>query len=470
MRIVKIEVKKLFDIPSFNYKIDFFKSDERITIIHGPNGSGKTVIFKMISGLFDLNNILVFWQYPFEEFKVLMDDNSYILVSRKYDQKNQRFLHPVFMNSQFPDQKFSLDGKILRLMSRVLPLSIRRRLDNIESTSLDDAIESYEEFIIAQKIYNANYIEADFFDYIAEKSKFPDWLRYLSSKIKVNFIQANRLQTDKVSDETFSNKRGSKTSVATIAENAVNLASRINAKILEAEAVGESLNRSFPSRIIEMVIPTNTVDLPRKNLKIISYKAIRDLIKNLEQTRKNLISVGLLEENQADSNLKIPEKIMSSTKETTLRSFLSLYIQDTFKKFDVYSDLAAKIDLFKDILNGMLQHKKIQIGKNGYEIKNDQNREIPLEELSSGEQHILVLMYNLLFKDTDNSTDSENVLFLIDEPEISLHIVWQKRFISDLTRISRLSGFDAIIATHSPSIINGRLDLMVAIQGSTHNE
>jgi predicted ATP-binding protein involved in virulence len=43
---------------------------------------------------------------------------------------------------------------------------------------------------------------------------------------------------------------------------------------------------------------------------------------------------------------------------------------------------------------------------------------------------------------------------MIDEPEISLHIGWQKKFIADVLRISALVGFQFVVATHSPQIID----------------
>ena len=57
-------------------------------------------------------------------------------------------------------------------------------------------------------------------------------------------------------------------------------------------------------------------------------------------------------------------------------------------------------------------------------------------------------MFDLLFN------VPKGALVLIDEPEISLHVVWQLAFIPDVQRIASLSGFRFIVATHSPQIIN----------------
>jgi predicted ATP-binding protein involved in virulence len=80
-------------------------------------------------------------------------------------------------------------------------------------------------------------------------------------------------------------------------------------------------------------------------------------------------------------------------------------------------------------------------------------------DLSFGEQHELVMLYQLLFKVQPNS------LVLIDEPEISLHVAWQVQFLKDLQEIIKLANFDVLVATHSPDIINDRWDLTVELQG-----
>lgn len=73
---------------------------------------------------------------------------------------------------------------------------------------------------------------------------------------------------------------------------------------------------------------------------------------------------------------------------------------------------------------------------------------LPLTALSSGEQHVLILSYELLFKASDEA------LVLIDEPEISLHLLWQMDFLINLKSIMNLRKIQAIVATHSPQIFN----------------
>ena len=86
-----------------------------------------------------------------------------------------------------------------------------------------------------------------------------------------------------------------------------------------------------------------------------------------------------------------------------------------------------------------------------------EKRIIPLDKLSSGEKHDFILFYEFIFKATENS------IVLIDEPEISLHVAWQMEFVNELSKICDMNGIQAVIATHSPDIVNGNNDILVSL-------
>ena len=117
-----------------------------------------------------------------------------------------------------------------------------------------------------------------------------------------------------------------------------------------------------------------------------------------------------------------------------------------------------KLKLFQKIVNEKFKitQKQLQCqkGKMCLTVGNGRGKnEIPLEVLSSGEKNIFIMYYNLIFK-------CQDCLVFIDEPEISLHIEWQERYIGDLYKICTMNHIQALIATHSPNIINDRTDLI----------
>ena len=100
------------------------------------------------------------------------------------------------------------------------------------------------------------------------------------------------------------------------------------------------------------------------------------------------------------------------------------------------------------------------VGKEkGFAFFTPTNDSLSVTRLSSGEQHELVLLYELLFKVEPDS------LILMDEPELSLHVAWQSQFLKDLQEIIKLVPLDFLIATHSPDIISDRWDLTVELKG-----
>ena len=139
---------------------------------------------------------------------------------------------------------------------------------------------------------------------------------------------------------------------------------------------------------------------------------------------------------------------------------LAVYIEDVKQKLSVFDQLTAKIDLLIKIINKRFLHKQLSISRtDGFVFTSSKSKKLSPTKLSSGEQNELVLLYEMLFKVSPNS------LILIDEPEISLHVAWQQQFLTDLEEITKLIGFDVLIATHSPQIINDRWDLTVELEG-----
>jgi predicted ATP-binding protein involved in virulence len=143
---------------------------------------------------------------------------------------------------------------------------------------------------------------------------------------------------------------------------------------------------------------------------------------------------------------------------------LKIHLDDFDDKYKVFEKLIIKLDLFTSIINSCLIFKKIKISPvKGFYIENENGDLLELDWLSSGEKQEIILFFNLIFNTT------ESTLLLIDEPEMSLHVTWQHRFIEDLISIAKVNGFKAIVATHSPQIINGRWDLQIDL-GEIYNE
>jgi predicted ATPase len=85
----------------------------------------------------------------------------------------------------------------------------------------------------------------------------------------------------------------------------------------------------------------------------------------------------------------------------------------------------------------------------------DGGERLSVDQLSSGERHLLVLFYWLAFETSDVA------LMMIDEPEISLHVAWQNLFTNTLSKLVGDSGSRFLVATHSPTIVRTQFDMVV---------
>ena len=121
-------------------------------------------------------------------------------------------------------------------------------------------------------------------------------------------------------------------------------------------------------------------------------------------------------------------------------------IYDSYAKYDV------AIKKFCDTCNNYLFEKTFSFDEESLQLKlfrNVQNTvdeaEIELEQLSSGEKQIVSLFADVYLNHID-----DNFIFLIDEPELSLSIFWQKRLLPDVMKSDKCSLLFAV--THSPFI------------------
>jgi predicted ATPase len=78
-------------------------------------------------------------------------------------------------------------------------------------------------------------------------------------------------------------------------------------------------------------------------------------------------------------------------------------------------------------------------------IKNKKEKDVSWYNLSKGEKTLLCLLLVAYLH------NDENNVFLLDEPDLSLHIQWQKQLIKSLVTLAPKSQF--IISTHSPALI-----------------
>lgn len=96
--------------------------------------------------------------------------------------------------------------------------------------------------------------------------------------------------------------------------------------------------------------------------------------------------------------------------------------------------------------------------------QDDKKTKLAMRDLSSGEQHIMLMSLYMLFE------APEKAIVLIDEPEMSFHLSWQGDYLKNLRQIVALRNIQCIVATHSPIIFDSEYDLSIDLYDQMNPE
>ena len=97
-------------------------------------------------------------------------------------------------------------------------------------------------------------------------------------------------------------------------------------------------------------------------------------------------------------------------------------------------------------------------------MDNEDRTKLAMYDLSSGEQHIMLISLYMLFE------APEKAIVLIDEPEMSFHLSWQGDYLKNLRQIVGLRNVQCIVATHSPIIFDSEYSLAIDLYAQMHPE
>ena len=123
--------------------------------------------------------------------------------------------------------------------------------------------------------------------------------------------------------------------------------------------------------------------------------------------------------------------------------------------------LSQKKSRFQDMVDDLFSETRKKIIRTENELRFTQIGEVLLPyQLSSGEKQILAILLTVLVED-----NQPYVLFM-DEPEVSLHIEWQKRLVDLCLELN--PNVQIILTTHSPAVVmNGWVDSVTEVSDIT---
>jgi hypothetical protein len=131
--------------------------------------------------------------------------------------------------------------------------------------------------------------------------------------------------------------------------------------------------------------------------------------------------------------------------------------QEKFRESPVLQRVVERIDALEEQISKAMEtrtklqalierlfsgNKRLVLGDTSVEVRGKNDIKIGLQSLSSGEKHILRILFEVM--------SVERSSLIIDEPEISLHIDWQRELVKAIMELN--PHLQLIAATHSPEV------------------
>ena len=424
--LTQITLEKLFG--TFDYRIDL--KPDGLTVLIGPNGYGKTTILRIIDAIAQ-KNPLFFLGLNFEKITLIFDDKLPLSIEKKCNTIN-------FVISG-KDHFFEVDDFVENILKE-LPFTRRSSgewLDRRTNRTVDVGkifgdSSLYRYISRMETDVMESFFSFQFFDvYLIREQR-------LLSRIEDENELDERLYT-RISPR-FQFKPVYEESIEKYATSLIEIMDRADSKYAEKS---RELDSSYPKRLFDSDGDINEDEFKKR------FDQIR-------KTQRSLSAYGL----------SVTQDENPPAFDSRNAKALSVYLGDVEEKLKVFDELLKTLDLFTEILNSRcFVNKRISISKEyGLKFVTAKGTPLELKDLSSGEQHEVVLLFGLLFQ------AKPNTLVLIDEPEISLHIAWQMPFLADMLKIIELRKISIIVATHSPQIVNDRWDNVVDLGGTTDEQ
>jgi ABC-type cobalamin/Fe3+-siderophores transport system ATPase subunit len=420
LSIVCIKVERLFGRYSYVLPPEELNlSNHSPFILYGDNGSGKTTLLRLLFHLISPQRGHRFIaNTPFVSFSVFLADGKHIKVSRQKGELVGSF-------------KFQL----LHKTEVVAEADIEHDSDNkLKVKQLASFYNKLSELHLNVFFIGDNrVVESDFFaedGNMAETELFEEentnvlFQRLLRQKEKPDFARDISLKKTIQRFEEWMRQQAIRASHLGTA-NVNSIYEDITARLV---SIGESVE---------------------EDALYSSDKLIEDL-DNLKNRSQVFSHFGLISPLDTQKLVNTLQKNHSNTLSMTWH-VLKPYIDSVTTRLDALQEIKDLLTLFVEQVNRFFRDKTVQLHvQKGLKITitDNNNQTLVPEMLSSGEKQLLLLFCNTL------TARDKATIFIIDEPEISLNIKWQRQLIRTLLNLTKNSQVQFLFATHSIELLS----------------
>ena len=439
--VARVVVEKLFGHYTYNLQPSkgTLHSVSRLALLYGDNGSGKTTIaqlmFHLLSPGDERGHRTFLGTTRFKRFSVHFGDGTSISAERP----GARLQGPY------------------RIVSRKRN---RKKLEVHVKTQEDGSV-------ISGGVDEAQLVR------LFKSLSIPPFTVYFLSDNRV--LQSDAFEPDDHADwahpqgVTLRSRLGDPTEQVLVPSRTRSLSVEPSIERAESWMRRHTLNASTAGEASTSAIYT---DILKRIARTVEIKKSKQ--RNLKSLLKALLSLAERSKSSVELELTSPvpfqelQKIISGasrTQSSLLASVLEPYVDSIQARLNALERLQRLLITFRSAINAFYKLKSVRLSvREGIQVYDQSNDRLNPELLSSGEKQLLLLLCNILV-----STDRPS-LFIIDEPELSLNVKWQRELVDALLDLVQDSQVQFIMATHSIELLTRHKASVLRLDSLTHHD
>ena len=211
---------------------------------------------------------------------------------------------------------------------------------------------------------------------------------------------------------------------------------------ITASSVGEENISTIFSDLIKRIASTETEESEADQLP-----RLRAALYELAEKSEGFVALGMVPRIPVDSLVDSFDRA-SDTRRAVLASVVEPYVDSIRARLSAMTDIKQRLSTFLEIINAFYRRKSVHLTlSDGITVFDQQGEVLDADLLSSGEKQLMLLLCNILVATV------QPTLFIIDEPELSLNVKWQRRLVESLLELVEGSQVQFLMATHSIELL-----------------
>jgi len=404
---------------------DFF---DDTTIFIGNNGTGKTTLINIIQSVLTVD-LEMLWTLDFKKAKFIL-----------FNKKLKRTI--------------SIEKKQDRYYNEIVLYKISNRSYEFPLLASSDARQ--------RRRLNSRHEEA-----------LSELKEELSNIACVSWLSVHREMADKEVEQNrfYYNKQSSTSGINPIDMRLKGLMDRLTRYLFELQSKSGRLSIKFQRDVLATMLfneefdTFNLEDASQFDLESLKEKltgAYSELgVKGDEINKKIHVHIKKIGEsietlkNPSESNTYYVKDVMPLSSYYRTRHIVDLSTKLESLKQKIFNP----VDVFIKILRDFISDKNFELkpAREGSLVVSKNNEPINIQDLSSGEKQIMILLTETLLQ------RGRKYILIADEPELSLHVTWQRKLLGAIRTIN--NNTQIVVATHSPEIAGRWPEKIVNMEG-----